>query len=186
MKRILFINGCIREKNSRTLKIANSYINSLRKKGDFELIERNLSQDKPSYLTAESFDDKTGEMYPINSEFASEFAGVDEVIFAAPFYEFLFPAIVCSYFEAISIVGITFKYSPQGSVGLCKAKSFTYIYTAGDLLSEDDKISERYLKRLSQLYGISNFSTILAQGLDIQTNNANEIVDKVCNKILNN
>lgn len=63
---------------------------------------------------------------------------------------------------------------------------FTYIYTSGDYLSEDDKICEKYISRLSKLYGISEFSTISAEGLDIDTNCADSIINEICNKLKNN
>lgn len=186
MQNILFINGCIREHNSRTLKIANTYIENLKNQKDFNLIERNLSNEDINFLSNKSFDLKTGEISSSNVFFAKEFADADEIILAAPFWEFLFPAIVSCYFEMVSIPGITFKYTENGSAGLCKAKSFTYIYTSGDYLSEDDKICEKYISRLSKLYGISEFSTISAEGLDIETNCADTIVSDICNKIITN
>lgn len=186
MKNILFINGCVRNDNSRTLKIANSYIENLKNKETFHLIERNLSNEDINFLSNKSFDSKTGEISSSNVFFAKEFADADEIILAAPFWEFLFPAIVSCYFEMVSIPGITFKYTENGSAGLCKAKSFTYIYTSGDYLSEDDKICEKYISRLSKLYGISEFSTISAEGLDIDTNCADSIINEICNKLKNN
>ena len=111
MKNILFINGCVRDDNSRTLKVANSYIETLKNKETFHLIERNLSNEDIHFLSNKSFDSKTGEISSSNVFFAKEFADADEIILAAPFWEFLFPAIVSCYFEMVSVPGITFKYT---------------------------------------------------------------------------
>lgn len=186
MQNILFINGCIREHNSRTLKIANTYIENLKNQKDFHLIERNLSNEDINFLSNKSFDLKTGEISSAKDFFAKEFADADEILLAAPFWEFLFPAIVSCYFEMVSIPGITFQYTEKGSVGLCNAKSLTYIYTSGDYLSQEDRICENYISRLSKLYGIPKFLTISAEGLDIETNCADTIVRDICNKIITN
>ncbi len=183
MKTILFINACVRGKNSRTLKIANTYINKLKKSDDFNIIQRDLTAENIQYITPDSFNPQTGEMLAFSTSLAEEFAMADEIILVAPFWEFLFPAVVNCYFERVSVVGVTFKYSPKGSIGLCKANSFKYIYTSGDYLKEDDKICEKYFQRLCSLYGIKSFSSILLDGLDIQTNNAEIMVNEMCEEI---
>ena len=169
------------------MKIAKTYINALKEKENFELVERNLCEEEISFLSNKNFDAKTGELN-LESDFslAKEFADADKIIIAAPFWEFLFPAIVNCYIEMISIVGITFQYGVEGSIGLCKANSMTYIYSSGDELQDEDKICEKYLQRLSKLYGIPKFSVISAQGLDIQTNCADTIVNGVLEKIKSN
>ncbi len=183
MKTILFINGCIREKNSRTLKLANTYIEEKKKESDINLIERNLNFENLQYMTSKSFVSETGEMIPFDSGLAQEFADADEIVLAAPFWEFMFPAVVSCYFEKVSCVGVTFKYTETGSVGLCKATSFKFIYTAGDYLKDEDRVPEKYLKKLTELYGIPEFSSILVDGLDIQTNDAEVLVNNMCDKI---
>ena len=187
MKTVLFINGCVRGKQSRTLKIAKSYIESLKEHCDIELIERNLCEENISFLSNKNFNETTGEL-KLESDclLAKEFASADKIVIAAPFWEFLFPVILNCYIEMVSVVGITFTYTAEGSVGLCKADSMAYIYSAGDNLKDEDKISEKYIQRLSKLYGIPKFATISAKGLDIETNCADTIVNDICDKIKNN
>lgn len=183
MKTILFVNACVRAEHSRTLRLARTYIKELEKSNTCRVIERNLCNEKLTYLTDDSFDLATGIQKPIADSLAKEFAEADEIIIAAPYWEFMFPAVLSCYFEAISLVDVTFRYGPTGSYGLCKADRLTYIYTAGNFLSEEDKINEIYIQHLMKLYGIRNFSAILADGLDIETNDAEQIVDLACKKI---
>lgn len=138
-----------------------------------------------SFLTHKSFDAKTGVLLSHSLELSQKFAEADEIILAAPFWEFMFPAIVNCYFEQVSCVGTTFKYTPTGGIWLCKANSFKYIYTAGAYLTPEDKLCEKYLKRLTKFYGIKSFSSILVDGLDIDINDAEDLVSKMCNKITN-
>ncbi len=186
MKTVLFINGCVRESHSRTLQIANTYIQTLKEREDIHLIERNLIKEDIHFVTNAQFDQTTGQLLERNATLAKEFANADEIIFAAPYWEFMFPAIVSCYIEMISIVGITFTYTANGSVGLCKAISLVYVYTAGDELQESDKTNEAYLKRLTKLFGIPTYSSIHATGLDVDPRRAQHIVDKVCTNLKKN
>jgi len=183
MKKVLFINGCVRGEHSRTLRLAQTYLAKLREKEKLEPQERNLSEEKLNFLTYKDFDRKTGEVGYSNISLAQEFAAADEIIVAAPFWEFLFPAVVSTYLEMISIAGITFKYTATGSVGLCRAQSLTYIYSVGAYLTEEDKLCEKYMQKLTTLYGIPEFHVIAAEGLDIDPTQAETIVKEVCQKI---
>lgn len=183
MKTILFVNACVRGENSRTLRLANVYLDGLRKNRDVVIVERNLSDEELGFMTRESFSIETGEQISIDPRFADEFASADEIVLAAPYWEFLFPAVVNCYFEAVSIAGHTFKYTETGSVGLCKASSLTYIYTAGDYIKADDKISEKYLEKLTTLYGIEKFASIYLGGLDIYGNDVEQMMMEKCREI---
>ena len=184
MKKVLFINGCLREDQSRTLTLAQTYLDTLTTQGDVEIIHRTLSDESLTFLSSSNFDKETGSLtLGHDCALAKEFASVDEIVLAAPFWEFMFPAMVSCYLEQVSVVGITFHYTDKGSAGLCKANTFTYIYTSGESLNPEDTISEAYLERLSKLYGIPNFSAFSAQGLDIQTNCAETILADACQKI---
>ncbi|MFA6860942.1 MAG: NAD(P)H-dependent oxidoreductase [Bacilli bacterium] len=173
---ILFINACLREKNSRTLQLANAFISSIKSNDQYQIIERNITNLKEKPLTKNSFN-PDGSQKNLNSSLAKEFALADQILIAAPFYEFTFPSVLAVYIENISIPNITFKYTETGSEGLCKAKTLTYIYTLGGYLNSNDKIGEQWLKRLSEFYGIKEFTTLVAAGLDVIGNDVNKIMD---------
>lgn len=183
MKTILFVNGCLRAQHSRTLKIAHTYLKKMQEREEIQLIERNLASEQISCLSGNSFNTQTGEEKNHDVTLAKELADADEIIVAAPFWEFLFPAAVSCYFEMVAVPSITFQYGEAGSKGLCKAKSMTYIYTSGDHLSEEDKIGELYLKRMAKLFGIPHFSTISVEGLDAAPEKADTLVEDICQKI---
>ena len=184
MKKLLFVNACVRSEHSRTLHIAERYIDTLKAKDDIEVTEKNLCRESLSFITDSDFDPESGELRSgQNAALAREFAEADEIVIAAPFWEFMFPAIFSCYLEAVSIPGIVFEYTPEGSRGLCRAESLTYIYSAGNVLSDRDKLCEEYMKRMSELYGIENFVAVYADGLDIETNSPEDIVREVCMKL---
>ncbi len=184
MKKLLFVNACVRGELSRTLILAKEYLKQKNKNNEYEVIEIDLGKSDLKYLKEEDFVNDT-QSTPLKVKYANQFASVDEILIAAPFWEFTFPAVLSCYFEIVSEVDVTFKYSNKGSVGLCRAKSLTYIYTSGDNISELDDVGTKLLKRLCDLYGIKKFNSYYAKGLDIFGNDVQSLIDKEVKRIKN-
>lgn len=99
--------------------------------------------------------------------YARDFAGADRILIGAPYWDLSFPAVLKCYFEQISVCGITFRYTPAGAEGLCKAAKLLYITTSGGYIGGAD-FGGDYIKGLCSLYGIPQFECVSAQGLDIE------------------
>jgi FMN-dependent NADH-azoreductase len=100
--------------------------------------------------------------------YAKQFAEADIIVMAVPYWDLSFPALVKIYFEATSVCGITFRYTPEGyPQGLCKAKKFYYVTTSGGFIGDLD-FGFQYAKALTtKLYGIPDVECIRKEGLDI-------------------
>ena len=98
---------------------------------------------------------------------AHQFAEADRIVIAAPVWEMSVPAALQAYLERISVTGITFRYTPQGSEGLCKAQKMLYLTTAGGPI-EGISYGSDYLASLCKLYGIGSYHFIGAPMLDVQ------------------
>ena len=99
---------------------------------------------------------------------ARQFAAADEIVIAAPYWDLSFPAVLKQYIEQINVVGITFRYTPEGiPEGLCRASRLTYVMTAGgEFVPEEYGFG--YMKALAEsFYGIPEVQLIKAVGLDI-------------------
>ncbi len=168
----LFINACIRPE-SRTLKLAKELLSKLEKETGIpaEILNLEDADLKPlSNADIVKRDNalETGDFSDSFFRYAKQFAGADTMVMAAPYWDLSFPALVKLYFEAISVNGITFRYTPEGyPQGLCKAKKFYYVTTSGGYIGEYD-FGFQYAKSLVQLlYGIPEAECIKAEGLDI-------------------
>lgn len=165
---ILFINACVR-RGSRTKELADHflakcdepyeevYVNGI----DFPVVDEEFLNRRDELIATGDFGD------PI-FDLARQFAAADKIVMAAPFWDLSFPAALKQYMEQVNVVGITFTYSPEGvPVGLCRAKSLTYITTAGgDYFPEE--YGAGYIRALARdFYGIPEFKLIKAVGLDI-------------------
>ena len=87
---------------------------------------------------------------------------------AAPYWDLMFPAVVKTYFENITVTGITFRYSPQGKPqSLCRAKALHYVTTAGGFIGQND-FGFSYTEALARnFFGIEDIRRYAAEGLDI-------------------
>ena len=86
------------------------------------------------------------------------------------------PAILKAYIDYVSVVGIAFKYTEQGPVGLLENKKAVYVAARGGAYSgtpyEMDGI---YLRTMLNFFGIKDIETIAAEKLDV----AGEDVEKI-------
>ena len=181
--KLLYVNACVR-KNSRTKKLADYLVKKL--EADVEqvnLIDCNLSaltakdiEQRNRLISAQKYDEALFAL-------ARQFASADVLVFAAPYWDLSFPALLKLYVEHVNVVPIVFQYSDQGKViSNCKAKKLFYVTTKGGFGS--DEYGYGYLQALSKtLYGIFETYLISAEGLDIQGNDAEEIIEQAKEKI---
>ncbi|MBQ5823611.1 MAG: NAD(P)H-dependent oxidoreductase [Clostridia bacterium] len=168
MDSVLYINACFKE-CSRTNELAEHLLSSI---GDnietVNLFEENL---KPlDFETLRRRDEllKAGKTDDDFFATARQFAAADKIVIAAPYWDLLFPAVLRTYLENITVCGITFRYSDKGiPVGLCKAKQLYYVTTAGGFIGENN-FGFEYVKALAvNLFGIETVNFYCAEGLDI-------------------
>lgn len=175
MKKVLIIDSCIRKSESRTKKILDSYVNVLKNSNSFcfEYIDINDLDVVPlnNYLLNKSsellMDLKNNSSF---FKYALQFYNADYIIVAAPFWDMSIPAKLKTYFENISVAGITFQVNQDGDcIGCCKAKKMIYITTRGMNIPDDDIMEQggTYLRALSKFLGINEFEMLSTYGLDM-------------------
>lgn len=192
MKKLLFINACVRgDKKSRTLKLARTYIEEIVKSGKYRVSERNLMESGIEYLSYNNYEKFIRKSINISKvlgdyELATEFATANLIVIAAPVWYYSYPAILSSYFENLAIMDITFRHTIAGVEGLCKATKVVYIYTSGSVLAPEDKIGERKIQKLTEIYKIPTFESLGAEGLEIIGSCEEKIMDKAIYKAKKN
>ncbi len=175
MKKVLYLDCCIRENDSRTKLIADAFFEELHKKSDFSVDKLVIDQldivpigskeykHRQNLLEVRNLDDKMFDL-------AKQFAQVDIVVVAAPFWDMSFPSKLKVYFENITVEGLTFKSSEDGNiVGNCKASKFIFLTTRG-MDIEDGSVMEQgapYLNAIRLFYGIDEFEMVSTFGLDV-------------------
>lgn len=177
MKKVLYIDSCLKAEESRTKRIADAFIWELQKSSLFDI--ETVTVDKielvplglKEYKFRRKLLDEQKMDYPL-FDYAKQFASADLIVVAAPFWDMSFPAKLKIYFENISVAGFTFINTDDGnSVGVCKADCMVYITTRGRDI-DDEHVMEQaapYLKALALFFGIKNFEMVSAYGLDVSS-----------------
>lgn len=184
MSKILFINACARE-NSRTMELAECVLEKL--SGKIEELELYAEELYPLDLKGMEVRTKASQTKDFSDSifrFAKQFASAETIVIAAPYWDLMFPAVLKTYLENVSVSGITFDYSADGiPSGLCKAKKLYYVTTAGGYIGEND-FGFTYIKALAEkLFGIPDTKCFSAEGLDISADHAREAVQKAIKEI---
>ena len=139
MERILLVNACLRP-GSRTLELTREVLKKL--DGCVEevrLYEIPLSNLDMAGMEIREQASQTREFSLPEFDLAKAFAAADKIVIAAPYWDMMFPAVLKTYLENITVAGITFRYSDQGRPeSLCKAKELHYVTTAGGFIGQND------------------------------------------------
>ena len=185
-KTLLYIDCCIRGKESRTGKIGEAFLEAL--PPAYALKRLVLTEEPLCPLTGGFFAQRQqlleeGELSHRRFSYAREFAAADRIVIAAPFWDLGFPALLKIYIENVSLDGITFTCDEQGLKGMCRAKKMIFLTSRGGFYNgSPDEMGARYLEALSRFFGIGEFICIAADGLDMDVNKAPGILAKACEK----
>ena len=167
IKKLIYIDACIRDEESRTKKLATPIIEELKNKYDIttfvindlnldivqkELINKRLNGDIPEYVMS----------------WANSIKDADRIVISAPFWDMSIPSALKVFIELCSIIDVTFKSNDKTCYGNCKAEKLLYITTRGMDISTKDKLDQgtSYLEALSYLWGLGEVIVVSAQNMD--------------------
>lgn len=184
MKKILFVNACVRPE-SRTRELAELALGQIAG----EVAELNLNEVAIPPLTRETLEARTMALETGDSgsplfRYAKQFADADAIVIAAPYWDLSFPALLKAYIEAVNVVGITFYYDAHGTPkSLCRAKELYYITTAGGPILAD--LGFDYVRTVAEMfYQIPTIRCVRAEGLDVVGADVAEIMGAAKAEIL--
>ena len=178
MEKLLYIDACIRDAESRTRQIAEPIVHALEGK---YAVERYVLNDMPLAIVQKDLIHKrlTGDIDPTVMTWAQTVRDADRIVIAAPFWDMSIPAALKNFFELCSILDVTFKTNDKICYGNCRAKKMLFITTRGMDIATGDPLEQAtpYLKALSWLWGIGPLEVVAAQNMDYVT--AEEIQQKM-------
>lgn len=187
MSKVLYVKANPRpNKLSRTFRISDRFIEVYKENNpDDEIIILDLYKEGISFLSEEEVcmhQAQAGEEKnsPI-LQYAHQFLEADKYVFAEPLWNLGVPAILKAYFDYICVTGITFKYTETGPIGLCGGKAVN-ITTRGGEYSEGPfaalEMGDRYIRTILGFLGITDYTVISANNLDIIGADVDAIVER--------
>ncbi len=188
MSKVLYIKANAKsEGESRTFRISDSFINEYKALNpEDEIITLDLYKEGIDFLPFGQLNELhmpapgEGKDHPV-LKYAFQFLEADKYVISEPFWNLSIPAILKAYIDYITVTGITFKYTANGPVGLCSGKKVVNIVSRGGVYSTEPAASfemgDRYLRTLLGFLGITDFTTIAAEGMDVIGNDVNGIIE---------
>jgi len=172
MKKMLIIDAAMRQE-SRTRTLLHAFLEGLQP-DVFRIAHLKLDELRPQplnevtlYLRTRLVNEKHYDdpMFTL----ARQFSEADVIVFAAPYWDMSFPAVLKAYIENICVEGITFRTSETGLQGLCRCEQAFLLTTRGGFTetgSQDDQALP-YLNAIGRLTGYGDVKVIAASCLDI-------------------
>ena len=184
MKKVLFVDCCIRRGESRSKQLADHFLSEVQKNGEYEVETLCLMDENLSYFS-EGFFLQREELLAAGKKdhprfcYAHQFAEADKIVIAAPFWDLSFPALLKVYVENLCVDGITFHTDEHGLHGLCKADHLVYLTARGAFYTDSPlEQGSRYLEQMATFFGIEKYDCVAAEGLDIGAWPVEELMDK--------
>lgn len=193
MSKVLYIKANVKpEGTSRSFNVSDEFIKSYKENNpNDEIITLDLYEEDINFLTGEDIQSVFGpkseesKTHPI-LKYAYQFLEADKYVVSAPFWNLSFPAILKAYIDYICVTGITFKYTENGPVGLCKGKKAVHFVSRGGSYSVEPtsyvEMGDRYLKVLFGFLGIEDFKTVPVEGVDVIGVDVEQIISEAVAK----
>ncbi|MEM6725396.1 MAG: NAD(P)H-dependent oxidoreductase [Bacteroidota bacterium] len=123
---------------------------------------------KPSDLTEEQ-----QTLLAESNQYVNEFQEANVIVLGTPIWNFSVPGSVKAYFDQLARVGVTFKYTEQGPVGLLTNKKVYIVITSGGtgFRSAADFASD-YIKQFLGFLGLTDIEFINQTQLMFDKDNA--------------
>lgn len=183
MKKVLFVNGCIRGADSRTLRLAQRLLRQI-PDAEIEMLTLPALHLTPYDVKDIIERDELSAAEAYDAPFfalANQFRTADAVVLACPFWDLGVPSMVRCYLERLCVTGLTFHYgSDNYPVGDCLPQHFAYVTTRGGIVDNADPVltdhASAYLRSICKLLSQARFDTLAAEGLDIIGNDTEALL----------
>ena len=167
-KKLVVIDACVRQDQSRTWRIAEPIVDALMKRYETTVYHLPMMEDIVPLNPGTFAERGNGETPQWAVDCARTIADADRILIAAPFWDMSFPAVLKAFIEQTSLYDITFADNGRECVGLCKCEKVLYITTRGmDIQTGDPREQgSPYIKALSALWGLGEVLVLAASGMD--------------------
>ena len=163
---------------SASRKLGDRLIEQLERRGtSIELRLRDLNQ-RPTFIDndwiganltpADTRSDEQRQRLALSDQLIAELQWADHIVLTTPMYNFSVPATLKAWIDLVCRAGITFRYTPEGPVGLLEGKSADIVITTGGvpLQSPADFVSG-YLRQVFGFIGIDGINIVSAERMNL-------------------
>lgn len=116
----------------------------------------------------------------VADKYLNQFLEADKVVFGFPLWNLTIPAVLHTYIDYLNRAGKTFKYTPEGPVGLIGDKKIALLNARGGVYSEgpatEMEMAVKYVASMMGFFGATNMETVVIEGHNQFPDQAEEII----------
>ncbi len=116
--------------------------------------------------------------------FTQQFLSADKIVVVNPLWNLNVPSQLISWINTINVAGLTFKYGPEGSIGLIKDKKLLHIQSNGGVYAGQDPAAQ-YIKSIFEFLGFKDIQQVFIEGQSADPSQAQAIFEEAMGKIDN-
>ena len=94
--------------------------------------------------------------------FTQQFLSADKIVVVNPLWNLNVPSQLVSWINTINVAGLTFKYGPEGSIGLIKDKKLLHIQSNGGVYAGQDPAAQ-YIKSIFEFLGFKDIQQVFIE-----------------------
>ncbi|HEL2050941.1 TPA: NAD(P)H-dependent oxidoreductase [Streptococcus suis] len=111
-----------------------------------------------------------------------QFLVADKIVVVNPLWNLNVPSQLVSWVNTINVAGLTFKYGPEGSIGLVKDKKLLHIQSNGGIYAGQDPAAQ-YIKSIFEFLGFEDIHQVFIEGQSADPSQAQAIFEEAMGKI---
>jgi len=179
MRTLLQLNTSLFSGGGQSSKLAEEFVAGWRASHPGgKVIVRDLAREPVPHLSAERFqaflakpEERTPDQRAVveySDALIDELRRADVIVLGLPMYNFGVPSTLKAYFDHIARVGVTFRYTEKGPVGLLTGKQAYVFATRGGVYQGTPGDSETaFVRQFLNFLGIADVEFVYAEGLAI-------------------
>jgi FMN-dependent NADH-azoreductase len=175
MTTILQLNSSLSGESGLSSRLASDFSLALAGASG-AVVVRDLARQPVPHLTAERFaafatpvSERTLEQQRHVAEsdvLIEELRRADVLVLGVPMYNFAVPSTLKAYFDHVARAGVSFRYTPDGPVGLLGSKrAYVFATRGGRHAGTEGDLQTQYLRKFLGFIGIRDVEFVYAEGL---------------------
>ncbi|MCE7997680.1 MAG: FMN-dependent NADH-azoreductase [Rhodobiaceae bacterium] len=177
---ILRIEASARKTGSVSRDLTSKTIDHLASKTAVLVKERDVSEGLPfvdeewvgsNFTPADARSETQKAKLAVSDGLVEELVEADTLVIGTPIYNFGIPATLKAWIDMVARVGVTFKYTENGPVGLLEGKrAIVLVASGGTPVGSDIDFATPYLRHALNFIGISDVTFVSADALGQDSN----------------
>lgn len=196
MAKVLFIKANSRPiEHAVSVKLYHAFLESYKESHPHdEIIELDLFKENLPYYDTDKINgmfklgrgmeltEEETEATALVNKYLNQFLSADKVVFAFPLWNFTVPAVLHTYINYLSQAGKTFRYTPEGPVGLLQDKKVALLNARGGVYSEGPaqslEMAVNYVTTILGFLGVKDITTVIVEGHNKFPDKAEKIIQE--------